>query len=117
MEAPSWQQRQYHVCIVITLVLIGCMAARRNFTDLMVVRLLLSMAEASVAPGFTVIISMYYYKTHEQLLRQGIWVVGNGMSVIVASAAVYGVSRWTSLWITGGISFLSMVVSVHSIVF
>lgn len=81
------------VTVVIWAIIIMCMAPCRNFSDLMAVRFLLGMAEASVAPAFTVITSMYY-KREEQPLRQGIWFLGNGVSVIVASACAYGIEQW-----------------------
>lgn len=70
-----------------------CLAACRNFSDLMAVRFFLGAAEASVAPGFTLITSMFY-KRSEQPLRQGIWFVGNGGSVIVASVCSYSISKF-----------------------
>lgn len=86
-----------------------CMAACKTFTHLMVVRFFLGVAEAAVAPGFSLITGMFYTRK-EQPLRQAAWFLGNCLAIIVGGLIAYGVGlikhgalpNWKILFIIEG---------------
>ena len=59
-------------------VLIGCHAATKNFTGIMVVRFFLGAAEAAAIPGFSLMTGMWY-KRKEHPLRHGFWFLGTSL--------------------------------------
>ncbi|KAJ5669056.1 hypothetical protein N7462_010126 [Penicillium macrosclerotiorum] len=67
-----------YLAIVVTLwgIVLACHAACHNFSQLMAVRFVLGLLEASIAPGFSYLTGMFY-KRDEQPLRHGIWYLGN----------------------------------------
>lgn len=79
--------------VMLWAVVLMCMAACRNFGDLVAVRFFLGVTEAAVAPAFTVITSLYY-KRSEQPLRQGLWFLGNAVALVVSAACAYGINLW-----------------------
>ncbi|KFZ16321.1 hypothetical protein V502_05155 [Pseudogymnoascus sp. VKM F-4520 (FW-2644)] len=97
-----------------------CHAACKDFKTLMVTRFFLGVTEASVAPGFSVLTSMFYTR-NEQPLRHGIWFLGNGCASIlggVVSWAIGSISvdmaRWKVMFlIFGGITlFWGIVMAI-----
>jgi MFS family permease len=58
--------------------------ALENWTDLMVVRFILGVAEAGISPGFSLLTSLWC-RPSEQPLRHGIWFCGNSIASVFAS--------------------------------
>lgn len=67
-----------------------------NAAGLLADRLFLGVAEAAIAPGFAVMVSMWY-KRSEQPLRQGAWFMGNVLAGVVGGVTAYGLSHITSI--------------------
>ncbi|KAF7555668.1 hypothetical protein G7Z17_g1960 [Cylindrodendrum hubeiense] len=88
-------------------------AGTSNGAGLMAARFFLGVAEASVAPALTVLVSMWY-KTSEQPLRHGVWFLGSVTSGFFASLLAYGISLtkssihpWQIMFILfGGVTFV-----------
>ncbi|KAG2130369.1 MFS general substrate transporter [Suillus clintonianus] len=76
--------------IFIWAVALACHAACKNFTGLLVVRLLLGACEGSITAGFLIVSSMFYTRT-EQTLRVGYWFLMNGFAQIIAGFISFGV--------------------------
>ncbi|CAK7229696.1 hypothetical protein SBRCBS47491_007335 [Sporothrix bragantina] len=74
-----------------------CTTACTNAKGLLAARFFLGVAEASIAPSLTVLVSMWYKKS-EQPLRHGVWFMGNVIAGFFASLLAYGIS-----FIKGGI--------------
>ncbi|KFY72960.1 hypothetical protein V499_06932 [Pseudogymnoascus sp. VKM F-103] len=64
----------------------GC----KSFTGLMIQRFFLGVAEAAVAPGFSLITGMFYLRK-EQPVRQAGWFIGNCVALILGGLVSYGV--------------------------
>jgi len=71
-------------------------AVCHNAGGLLADRLFLGVAEAAIAPGFAVMVSMWY-KREEQPIRQGAWFMGNVLAGIVGGVTAYGLSHITSI--------------------
>lgn len=82
-----------------------CHGACNNFGGFMAVRFLLGAAEAAVAPGFALIVSMFY-RRDEQPLRQGIWFAGNCIANIIGGLISYGIGNIDSSLATWRVLFL-----------
>ncbi|OMP86146.1 putative transporter [Diplodia seriata] len=67
------------------------MAACTNAAGLLAARFFLGMCEAAVAPGFSVVTSMWY-KRGEQPLRHGAWFLGNVVSGLFGSVLAYSMA-------------------------
>lgn len=67
-----------------------CHAAVNNFAGLMVAKFCLGMAEASVAPGFSLLMSMFYRRS-EQPFRHGLWFAGNSIANIIGGVLAYAI--------------------------
>ena len=88
-----------------------CQAATKNFKTLMVTRFFLGVTEASVAPGFSILTSMFYTR-REQPLRHGLWFAGNACASIIGGVASWAIGgmgidmpRWKVMFlIFGGIT-------------
>ncbi|KAL2840392.1 MFS general substrate transporter [Aspergillus pseudoustus] len=65
-----------------------CMGATHNAAGLMATRFFLGFTEAAVAPGFSIITSMWY-KRSEQPLRHGVWFLGNVISGLFSGPLMY----------------------------
>jgi len=70
-------------------VLVACHAAAKSYTALMIVRVLLGVFEASVAPSLILITGMWYTKP-EQSRRTGLWYMQIGVAQIVGAGISYG---------------------------
>jgi MFS family permease len=64
------------------------MGATHNAAGLIATRFFLGFGEAAVAPGFSLITSMWYKKS-EQPLRHGIWFLGNVCSGFFGGPLMY----------------------------
>ncbi|KFY11409.1 hypothetical protein V492_04490 [Pseudogymnoascus sp. VKM F-4246] len=64
----------------------GC----KSFGGLMAQRFFLGVAEAAVAPGFSLITGMFYLRK-EQPIRQAGWFIGNCVALILGGLVAYGV--------------------------
>ncbi|KAF8878218.1 MFS general substrate transporter [Infundibulicybe gibba] len=64
-------------------------AACKNFTGLLVVRLILGMCEGSITAGFMIVSSMFYTR-NEQTLRVGYWFLMNGAAQIISGFISFG---------------------------
>ncbi|RVX66506.1 hypothetical protein B0A52_09791 [Exophiala mesophila] len=73
-------------------VLIGCHAATKNFTGIMVVRFFLGAAEAAAIPGFSLMTGMWY-KRKEHPLRHGFWFLGTSLGIMLAGLLSFGVAH------------------------
>ncbi|KAL2872411.1 MFS transporter [Aspergillus lucknowensis] len=69
-----------------------CHAAAKNFGGIMAARFFLGVGEASVAPGFSLIIGMFY-KREEQPSRQAAWFFGNCVSNLIGGVVAYGIGN------------------------
>ncbi|KAG2078464.1 MFS general substrate transporter [Suillus decipiens] len=76
--------------IFVWAVALTCHAACKNFTGLLVVRLLLGACEGSITAGFLIVSSMFYTRT-EQTLRVGYWFLMNGTAQVVTAFIAFGV--------------------------
>ncbi|KAJ6019348.1 hypothetical protein N7522_001415 [Penicillium canescens] len=70
-------------------ILVACHAACQSYASLMIVRILLGVFEASVAPSLILITGMWWTKP-EQSRRTGLWYSQIGVAQIVGSAISYG---------------------------
>ncbi|QKX58986.1 uncharacterized protein TRUGW13939_06114 [Talaromyces rugulosus] len=70
-------------------ILVACHAACRSYASLMVVRVLLGMFEASVAPALILITGMWWTKP-EQSRRMGLWYMQIGVAQIAGAGLSYG---------------------------
>ncbi|KAK4921797.1 hypothetical protein LTR66_016644 [Elasticomyces elasticus] len=88
-----------------------CHGACRSFGALMAARFFLGVSEAAVAPGFSLIVGMFY-KRDEHPLRQGIWFAGNCIANTFGGLVCYGIGHiraplasWRMLFlILGGVT-------------
>ncbi|KAJ5936049.1 hypothetical protein N7454_005347 [Penicillium verhagenii] len=88
-----------------------CHGACNSFGTFMTVRFLLGAAEAAVAPGFALIVAMFY-RRDEQPLRQGLWFAGNCIANVFGGLVSYGIehvrsplAEWRVLFlILGGVT-------------
>ncbi|CAI6082022.1 unnamed protein product [Clonostachys chloroleuca] len=71
------------------------MAATHNAGGLITTRFFLGFVEAAVAPGFSIIVSMWY-KRSEQPLRNGVWFLGNVVSGFFAGPLTYAFGHVTT---------------------
>ncbi|RHZ44861.1 uncharacterized protein CDV56_102539 [Aspergillus thermomutatus] len=69
-----------------------CHAAATNFAGLMAARFFLGVGEAAIAPGFSLIVGMFY-KREEQPARQAAWFMGNCVSTIIGGVVAYGIGN------------------------
>lgn len=65
-------------------------------------------AEAAMAPGFALIVGMFY-RRDEQPLRQGIWFAGNCIANIIGGLVSYGIGHIHSSKTTWRVLFLILV--------
>lgn len=72
------------------------MAACFNAGGLLAARFFLGAAEAAIAPGQTIIISMFY-KRREQPLRHAVWFLGNTCAGAFGGLLNYGISHIESI--------------------
>ncbi|KAL4876164.1 major facilitator superfamily domain-containing protein [Aspergillus karnatakaensis] len=80
------------VCVLVWGGVLMCHAAAKNFGGIMAARFFLGVGEASIAPGFSLIISMYY-KREEQPSRQAAWFFGNCISNLISGVVAYGIGN------------------------
>ncbi|PCH43306.1 MFS general substrate transporter [Wolfiporia cocos MD-104 SS10] len=66
-----------------------CHAACKDFTGLLICRLVLGICEGSITAGFMVVTSMFYTRT-EQTLRVGYWFMMNGTAQILLGFISFG---------------------------
>src|ERR1700761_8380624 len=69
-----------------------CHSASQNFAGLMVTRFLLGLTEASVAPGFSLMMGMFY-KRSEQPFRHGLWFCGNSFASVVGGVLAFAIGQ------------------------
>lgn len=70
----------------------ACMAASRNFSDLMATRFFLGLFEAGCLPLFSLITSQWYRRA-EQPMRVAAWYGTNGLGNIIAAALSVGLAH------------------------
>ncbi|KAF4123597.1 MFS allantoate transporter [Geosmithia morbida] len=80
------------VAVMIWGVIMMSHAATKNFTTLMVARFFLGVGEAAIAPGFSLIVGMFY-KREEQPARQSAWFLGNSISVTIGGLVAWGIGN------------------------
>ncbi|KAL9092398.1 MAG: hypothetical protein Q9159_000906 [Coniocarpon cinnabarinum] len=114
------------VTIILWGIVLACMAALRNYQGAIAVRFFLGLLEASIMPGFALVVSQWYTQL-EQGKRIGIFVSFNGLAQVFGGLVAYGLahgatihhfslSPWrvlflfTGLWtIVAGIALLVLV--------
>ena len=69
-----------------------CTVAVNSYSGLLVQRFFLGVAEAGVAPAFS-LITVMYYKRREQPLRYAIWYSASGMGVLVGTLLLYAIGQ------------------------
>ncbi|KAJ5511615.1 Major facilitator superfamily domain general substrate transporter [Penicillium expansum] len=74
--------------VVLWAIVLCCMGATQNPAGLMATRFFLGLTEAAVAPGFSIITSMWY-KRSEQPIRHGVWFLGNVISGLFSGPLMY----------------------------
>lgn len=90
-------------------ILVACHAACKDYTSLMIVRALLGVFEASVAPALILITGMWWTKP-EQSRRTGLWYMQIGVAQIVGAGLSYGFQQVVSTKLANWqILFLFMV--------
>ena len=72
----------------------ACMAAAKDYSDLLATRIFLGIFEAAIAPCLTLISSQWYTKS-EQAPRFSFWYCGLGFGQIVGGAVSYGFQHVT----------------------
>ncbi|KAG8405860.1 hypothetical protein J3459_020911 [Metarhizium acridum] len=78
-----------------------------NAGSLLANRFFLGVTEASIAPGLTIVVSMWY-KRHEQPLRHAAWFLGNTCAGIFGGLVAYGIGHvqsitpWKAVFLTFG---------------
>ncbi|KAM5363524.1 hypothetical protein ACJZ2D_011967 [Fusarium nematophilum] len=70
----------------------GC----RNAESLLVVRFFLGVTESAIAPGLSVVVSMWY-KRSEQPLRNAAWFIGNTFAGILGGLLAYAIGHINSI--------------------
>ncbi|KAK9319179.1 major facilitator superfamily domain-containing protein [Lipomyces orientalis] len=75
--------------VVLWGIVVACHAACRTYAPLMVIRVLLGVFEACVAPALVLITGMWWTKP-EQSRRTGLWYMQIGVAQIVGAAISYG---------------------------
>ncbi|EJT98403.1 MFS general substrate transporter [Dacryopinax primogenitus] len=78
--------------IVVWGIVLACMAGTTNFAGLMVVRFFLGVFEASVSPGFALLMSQWY-RVNEQGVRTGLWFSFNGFAIIFGGLVAYALAK------------------------
>ncbi|CAK7227581.1 hypothetical protein SBRCBS47491_006619 [Sporothrix bragantina] len=91
--------------VIIWSAIIMLHAACSNFGGIATVRFFLGVAEAAVAPSFSILIGTFY-KREEQALRQCFWFVGNALAGVCGGLISYGVAHITSGFAPWKILFL-----------
>lgn len=71
-------------------------AACHNASGLLAVRFFLGIAESLIAPGLTIMISMFY-KRSEQPLRHAAWFLGNTIAGALSGLLNYSIGHITSI--------------------
>ncbi|KAK8038098.1 hypothetical protein PG994_014865 [Apiospora phragmitis] len=71
---------------------LSCMAAAHNFGGLLASRFFLGAFEASIAPSFIAITSMWW-RRHEQTTRTSYWYAMNGITNMFGSLLTYGLGH------------------------
>lgn len=71
-------------------------AACFNASGLLATRFFLGVTEAAIAPGLTIIISMFY-KRKEQPLRHAAWFLGNTCAGLFGGLLNYGIGHMESI--------------------
>lgn len=71
-------------------------AVTSNAGGLLAVRFFLGVCEAPIAPGLSVVVSMWY-KRSEQPLRHAAWFLGNTAAGIFGGLAAYGIGHVNSI--------------------
>jgi MFS family permease len=90
-------------------ILVACHAACKDYTSLMIVRALLGVFEACVAPSLILITGMWWTKP-EQSRRTGLWYMQIGVAQIVGAGLSYGFQQVVSTKLANWqILFLFMV--------
>ncbi|GKT50983.1 putative transporter [Colletotrichum spaethianum] len=67
-----------------------------NAGGLLANRIMLGVAEAAIAPGLSIVISMWY-KRSEQPLRHGAWFLGNTIAGIFGGIVAYAIGHIESI--------------------
>ncbi|KAK9367535.1 major facilitator superfamily domain-containing protein [Lipomyces kononenkoae] len=102
-------------------IVVACHAACNTYAPLMVIRVLLGIFEACVAPSLVLITGMWWSKP-EQSRRTGLWYMQIGVAQIVGAAISYGfqhvnstkIANWQILFLFMGC--LTVVVGIATIV-
>ena len=69
-----------------------CTVAVESYNGLLVQRFFLGVAEAGIAPAFS-LITVMWYKRREQPLRYAIWYSATGMGVLIGTLLLYAIGQ------------------------
>ncbi|KAG8422113.1 hypothetical protein J3459_010698 [Metarhizium acridum] len=89
-----------------------------NAGSLLANRFFLGVTEASIAPGLTIVVSMWY-KRHEQPLRHAAWFLGNTCAGIFGGLVAYGIGHvqsitpWKAVFLTFGAATVAWSVGIY----
>ena len=87
----SWLGKYLGANVMLWGVVLACMAAAQSYADLIILRLLLGIFEACVAPILVLITSMWYKKS-EQAKRISWFYMCNSLTIMVGGGIAYGAS-------------------------
>lgn len=93
---PSANHTDERLIRLIWAAVLMCTAASQSAGGLQATRFFLGLAEASIAPDFSIITSMWYKKS-EQPLRHGAWFMGNVCAGFFGSLLAYAVGKIESI--------------------
>ncbi|KID73647.1 uncharacterized protein G6M90_00g002380 [Metarhizium brunneum] len=89
-----------------------------NAGSLLANRFFLGVTEASIAPGLTIVVSMWY-KRSEQPLRHAAWFLGNTFAGIFGGLVAYGIGHvetmapWKAVFLTFGAATVAWSVGIY----
>ncbi|KAF9888932.1 hypothetical protein FE257_008101 [Aspergillus nanangensis] len=93
------------VTVLVWGAILMCHGACQNFQGFMAARFFLGAAEAAIAPGFSLLVSMFY-RRDEQPLRQSLWFAGNCIANVIGGVISYGIGHIHSSLATWRVLFL-----------
>ncbi|KAL4971160.1 major facilitator superfamily domain-containing protein [Aspergillus desertorum] len=91
-----------------------CSAAVQHYTGLLALRVLLGMAEAVIAPAFTIYTSMWYTPA-EATPRFGLWYCGLGTGQILGGVISFGAQHASSSQSFSGWRVMFLVIGIANI--
>ncbi|PNY23480.1 transporter [Tolypocladium capitatum] len=110
--------RTIAVAVILWGVVLMLTAVASNAAGLLALRFFLGVCEAPIAPGLTVVVSMWY-KRSEQPLRHAAWFMGNSAAGIIGGLAAYGIGHvdgiapWKAVFLIFGGATVAWSVGIY----